>query len=284
MITPWSRSSRAAAALVVALAVGAAALQPVHVHATTAFPVETASGAAVEVEVDPQMLQGQAHRGWIEARAREVLERRPGALAADERILVTLAGTSRDYHVELRVLRRGEPLASQPAPFVCKGASDELLEQVEIAIDDAVDRLIEARRREREREQAASEQAAAAAEHQRRAAEAAERRALAAKPYRPARLGLGGAVTLGLGGAVLVAGAVVTARGVALATNDLLEHQDFRPPGYALLGVGSAVLVTGLGMLVVDVVRCKQDRVRCGQREPLLQRAAQASRGAVLRW
>lgn len=285
MITPWSRSSRAAAALVLVLTVGPAGLRPASVHAATAFPVDADPGTALEVEVDPQMLQGQAHRGWIEARAREVLERRPGAVEAGDRIVVKLAGTSRDYHVEVRVLRGGEPLASQPEPFVCKGSSDELLTQVAAAVDDAVDRIIEARRlaqaeRERqareaaERERAAREQAAAEA----------ERQTLAARPYRPARLGVAGAVTLGLGGAVVVAGAVMTARGVVQPPNDLLEHNDFRPPGYALLGVGSVVLATGLGLLVVDVVRCKKDRVKCGQRDPLLQRAARASRGAVLRW
>ena len=114
MITPWSRSSRAAAALVVALTVGAAGLRPASVHAAAAFPVDADPGTALEVEVDPQMLQGQAHRGWVEARAREVLERRPGAVEAGDRIVVKLAGTSRDYHVEVRVLRGGEP----PRPAV----------------------------------------------------------------------------------------------------------------------------------------------------------------------
>jgi len=280
MTTPWSSSPQAAAALVVALTVGAVGLHPASVHATTALPIGAVFDPTLEVKVDPQMLQGQAHRGWVEARAREVLERRPGAVEAGDRIVVELAGTIRDYRVEIRVLRGSELLASQPEPFVCKGSSDELLEQVGIAIDDAVDRLIEARRleqaeRERvEREWAASEEAA----------EEAARQRLAATRYQPGRLGVAGAVTLGLGDVVVVAGAIVTARGVVPATNDLLELNDFRPPGYVLLGVGSVVLVTGLGMLVADAVRCKKDRVRCGQRGSLLQRAARASRGVTLRW
>jgi hypothetical protein len=280
MTIPWSSSTHGATALVMALTVGAAGLCPASVHAITAFTIEAAASPVLEVEVDPKMLQGKAHRSWVEARAGAVLERRAGAVEAGDHIVVALAGTSYDYRVEIRVLRGGEPLASQPEPFVCEGSSEELLLQVEVAVDDAVDRLIEARQREQtEREQAERERVA----RERAAKEEEERRLLAARPYRPGGLGLAGAVTLGLGSAAVVAGAIVTARGV-VSPNDLLEPLDFHPPGYALLGAGSVVLVTGLGMLVADVVRCKKDRVKCGQRGPLLQRAARASRGVVLRW
>lgn len=272
--------------LAMALVVGAVVLSPARAHAMAAAPVDDADGLALAVKVDPEMLQGEAHRGWVEARGREVLERRPGALQPGDRILVELAGTTRNYRVEIRVLLQGEPLASQPEPFVCKGSSDELLALVETAIDDAVDRLIEARKAEQaEQERQAEERVEQDREAQAKADEAA-RRKLAETPYRPARLGLGGAVAMGLGGALVVSGAVVTSRGAVPSGNDLLGSIDFRPPGYALLGVGSAVLMAGLAVLVVDVVRCKKDRAACGERGPLRRRSVQSAQIAqgVLRW
>jgi hypothetical protein len=245
-------------------------------------------GSALEVKVDPEMFQGEAHRGWVQARGQEVLERRPVALEPGDRIVVELGGTSRDYRVTVRVLLGGEAIAEQPAPFQCKGSSDELLKLMETAVDDAVDRLIAERntRAQAERDGLAREQAERDRIAKEQAAEDARKASLAAKPYRPARLGVAGAVATALGGALVVSGAVVTSRGEVASDNDLLGTTDFRPPGYVLLGVGSAVLVAGIGMLVVDVVRCKKDRVVCGERTPVLRRAAWqvGPRGLALRW
>jgi hypothetical protein len=273
-------------ALTTSIAVGLVGLGPSRTHARTTYVVEPgpADADALAVEIDPEMLQGEAHRGWVQERAHAVLERRAEALEPGDRIVVELAGTSRAYRVEIRVLRAGEPLAEQPEPFQCNGSSDELLAMVETAVDDAVDRLVAARQAEVDAEAAREREAEAAAARERETKAEAERKrqALAAKPYRPAPLGLAGAVAIGLGGVMVVGGAILTARGEIPSSNDLLGPTDFRPPGYALLGMGSAVLATGVALLVVDVVRCKKDRVACGERG--LRRAARSAQGIAVRW
>jgi hypothetical protein len=64
-----------------------------------------------------------------------------------------------------------------------------------------------------------------------------------------------------------VAGIVLVARGDVLvgpAENpEYLEYQDFRPAGYALLGIAAGVLVTGVALIIVDRVRAR----RATQRE-----------------
>ena len=75
--------------------------------------------------------------------------------------------------------------------------------------------------------------------------------------------GLGKAgIGLMVGGAVvLVGGAVLTAMGEKQdlsADVENTESTNFRPPGYALLGVGGAVLITGAVLLTVDRVRAKK--------------------------
>lgn len=270
-----------------ALAMGTVWPCATEADAAMAFPVDRVGGPSLTVEVDPEMLQAEAHRGWVEAHAREVLQRRPRALEASDHIEVGLAGTNRNYQLVVRVLRRGQPLAEQPDPIACKGSSDELLVAVEAAVDDAVDRLIEARKAE----ERAVVQAGLAAEEQaerereaRAAAEEARRRELAAKPYRPARLGLAGAVATGLGSAVVLSGAIMAGRGRVDWGNDLINDVDYGPPGHALLAVGSTVLATGIAMLVVDAVRCKKDRVKCGERGWSSRRMAWGSRRAGVRW
>jgi hypothetical protein len=259
----------------------------IEAQAAMAFPVDRAEGPSLTVDVDPEMLQSEAHRGWVEARAREVLERRPRALEPDDHIEIGLAGTNRNYHLVVRVLRHGQPIAEQPDPIACKGSSDDLLVAVEAAVDDAVDRLIQAHKAE----ERAVVQAVLAAEEQaerereaRATTEKDRRRELAAKPYRPARLGLAGAVATGLGSALVVSGAILAARGRVDWGNDFIRDVDYRPPGYALLAVGSTVLATGITMLVVDVVRCERNREKCGERGRFSRRMAWGSRRAGVRW
>lgn len=269
--------------LAVILAAELAGLSSSAANGSASSIAAPAADERLTVEVDPRMFQAEAHRGWVEEQARTVLDRRASDLEDGDGIVVDLAGMSRDYRVTIRVLRHGEPLAEQPETFECRGSTDELLALVEVGVEQAVDRLIEARTREQaERERQARERA----ERERTAqAELMRRNALATKPYRPAMLGLMGAVTAGLGGGLMVSGALVSAKGIEPSGNDLLSATDFRPPGYALLGVGAAVLTTGVVLLVTDVVRCKRDRVVCGERGPLLERMAgpRQSRGWVAR-
>ncbi len=75
------------------------------------------------------------------------------------------------------------------------------------------------------------------------------------------RLGKAGIGLMVGGAAVLVGGAVLTAMGEkedsAPGNPQRLDAKDFRPPGYALLGVGGAVLVTGVLLLAVDRIKAK---------------------------
>jgi hypothetical protein len=259
----------------------------IEAQAAIAFPVDRVGGASLTVEVDTEMPQADAHRGWVEASARNVLERRPRALEADDHIEVKLAGTNRNYQLTVRVLRGEQPLAEQPEPIACKGSTDELLVAVDAAVDDAVDRLIEARKAEAQAVVQAELEAEEQAERDREAraaADEARRQKLAARRYRPARLGLAGAVAAGFGSAMVLSGAIVTGRGLVGSGNDFIEPTNYRPPGYALLAVGSAMLATGIAMLVVDVVRCEKNRVKCGERVRFSRRMAWSSRGAGVRW
>lgn len=80
-----------------------------------------------------------------------------------------------------------------------------------------------------------------------------------------------GTATLGLG--ATIAGAVELSRGriynpeISAQADYELSGRDHRPPGYALIGVGAAVVGAGLVMLGVDVGR------RAKQRKPRDQRA-----------
>lgn len=280
-----TRGRYLAAMITTAWVVGATGPRLAEARAAVAFPAESAESPTLTVVVDPDMLQSDAHRSWVETRAREVLERRPRALDPEDRIEVSLAGTTRNYQLSVRVLQRGQPLAEQPEPLVIKGSSDDLLAAVETAIDDAVDRLIDARKAEERAARARVDEEREERERTRESeAEEARRRELAERPYRPTRLGVAGAIAMGLGGAMVLSGAIVTARGRVDWGNDLINDVDYRPPGHALLAVGSAVLATGLTMLVVDVVQCKRDRVKCGERGRFSRRVAWGSRRTGVRW
>lgn len=94
----------------------------------------------------------------------------------------------------------------------------------------------------------------------------------APRPARPVRRPLSRVGWAGVGlsaatAAPLVAGIVLVARGDVLvgpADNpEYLEYQDFRPAGYALLGIAAGVLVTGVALIIVDRVRAR----RATQRE-----------------
>jgi hypothetical protein len=73
---------------------------------------------------------------------------------------------------------------------------------------------------------------------------------------------------------MLVSGIALAAKGQGRPTeNDVVDPVDLRPPGYALLGVGAAIFTAGVSMIVVDAVRCHKDRLECGARGRLFQRA-----------
>lgn len=242
---------------------------------------ESLAGEVI-VEVAPDMIQGQNLRAWVHERSLEALERR-NPLPVGDRILIEIAGTPRDYVLEVHAIRRGEALPGEGEPVECKCTTDDLLARVGDVVDQAVDRLERAALAERaqaERERVARERAEASERVERaRLAELERRKRLAAEPYRPRPLGAVGGVAIGLGGAMVITGVGLAWAGQGRDTsNDLLRPHDLRPSGFTVLGIGLASLATGVGLLVADVVRCKRDRVRCGMRGPLIERALRPGR------
>jgi hypothetical protein len=220
-------------------------------------------GRGLVVRVSEDVPEGETIRGWIEQRGHEVLGERLEALEAKDLIRVAVRGGPYDYRITLQVRRGGSNLPEQPAPLICECSSEEMLARVGEAIDAAADRLVVAAAVERaaeakEAERVAAERAAAQRHAVAAAGEPDERRgAGAARPdrYRSSPLGVAGIAVLSAGAASLVGGIGVTAAGA--------PHGGPPPGGLAMVGIGSTAFVSGMTMLIVDVVRCRRTPGRC---------------------
>jgi hypothetical protein len=71
-------------------------------------------------------------------------------------------------------------------------------------------------------------------------------------------LGQIGVAGIVVGSAVAITGAAFIGVGTTRPELDPTQLREWRPPGYALLGVGAAVLVTGVALLVVDRKRARK--------------------------
>lgn len=239
---------------------------------------ETLEFRAADGLADPSF-----HRKLVLRRAASALEGR-APLDSRDRIVVNLDGGPLDYHLTVVALRDGGELPEQVALLDCGCSTTEMLAKVDGLVAEAATKLEAAAEQEREQlaaqlEAQQEQERQAAAEEQARLDLEAERAALAAKPYRPERLGLYGAVGTGLGGGLLITGAALTGVG------DNHSAPNLRQPGTALLGAGAVILSVGLTMLVTDVLRCRKDRVRCGGRKgAFARRWGHPGSAAVLRW
>lgn len=248
----------------------------------TAQPAPPRHEGQLTVELGEEAAGDELLSGWVVDLGERVLAR-PPELEARARIVILLDGVPMGYSLRVEARRDPQAAPSWTDDASCECTTDELLASLERSLEAAVTGLHEA---------TVAEQRAAAAEAQ-RARERAEREAqlereqerraaLAAQPYHPSRLGLAGAFASGLGGALLIPGIVLVAKGQGTPPdNGLLLPVDYRPPGHALLGVGLGVLGVGIGLLVTDVVRCRRDRVRCGERGRVFDRSAHSSRRGV---
>jgi hypothetical protein len=233
-------------------------------------------GQGLVVRVSDDVPEGETIRGWVEARGREVLERRRIALGSTDLIRVAVRGSTYDYRIKLQVRRNGRNLPEQPDPVICACGSEEMLVQVGAAIDAAAEQLAVAAAAER----AAKQSAAAASEHdvvrvatpeteatvadedtargtaQMRRADGRDERFVRSDRYRPTAVGVAGL-------AVLSTGAALLAGGIGMTASERSSEERLSQGGLALVGIGSTTVLTGMTMMLVDVVRCRRVPDRC---------------------
>ena len=80
----------------------------------------------------------------------------------------------------------------------------------------------------------------------------------------------GGVAALALGVASVATGGAFLGLGERRPADDKSQFRDFRPSGYGLLGVGGALVITGVTLIVVDRVRAKRRSGRSAAVAPLL--------------
>lgn len=255
----------------VAIALGLAASPRVAAAAIGPATAEASAAAPVDFRAEQDVLDPDWHRDLVQQEAATALAAED-PLGPEDRIEITLGGVTLAYRITVTPLHRGEAVGGTPKVVACECSSTVLATRVGPLVAEAARTLHAARREreerlaaqtERERQQAEEEQRV----EQRRLEREQKRNALAARRYRPERLGFFGALGIGLGGASIATGAVLVGRGDGRRFIAELHPRDLRPPGYALIGAGAAVLSAGVTMLVIDVLRCKRDRVLCGGRE-----------------
>lgn len=246
------------------LAHAARALGPFAVLGCLALPSSTRAAqepsAPVGVELEVRVSTGGPDEAALEQAVEERVRARLGelghAVRAEEPVELDVSvgwydDAETTYAVTLVIRRRGE-LVSHATETCPRCGTTELFELLAARVDRAEEHLVVL--------------AAAAALAAPAPAPAED---VPVSPTRnPGLRGLGWA-GVGVASAGVVMGGVgagLWSKGVVLdvATgNDLLlEGTDYRPPGIALVAVGSAVFVGGVAMLVADVVRARHRRAR----------------------
>ena len=217
---------------------------------------EDDQASALAVSTGDSLPQGDAVRGWVEERGQQVLAEREQPLGPEQRIRITIDGSPFDYRIEMEAVSGAQPLADQPQVLTCECGSDEMLERVGEAIVRAAQELEAAARAERE----------AAAERARAEAEESSPVAPVMEEDHPRRLGPMGYAGIGVG--VLGAGAIAAGIPLALRPPDdirgepgQIELRSTRPVGIGLAIGGGVALAGGVALLVVDLVRHREQRV-----------------------
>jgi hypothetical protein len=83
-------------------------------------------------------------------------------------------------------------------------------------------------------------------------------------------MGWGGVAALAVGVASVATGGAFLGLGERRPADDKSQFRDFRPSGYGLLGVGGALVITGVALIVVDRVRAKRRSGRSAVVAPVL--------------
>lgn len=227
-------------------------------------PPPPAPVAGVEVLVADSISDADTIRGWVEERAAIVLDRLERRLERGEVIRIDVRGRAFAYAITVVLVRNGQVLdgEQQPPPFACECGSQELLERIGEAVEAGAKVLGEVAEREREEAEAEAERQRQE-ELRRQEAERAAAEQRRAR-YQPSRLGRAGIGVLGVGGVVTLSGIIMAVQSPQEVSMRQVSHRDWAPPGYAVIGIGATAMATGIAVLIVDVVRCRKHRERCG--------------------
>jgi hypothetical protein len=174
-------------------------------------------------------------------------------------ITVRITGSTYDYRVSVAAVHGGEALRQSREPTRCECTTEELLELVDAGIEAASEQLrAHAQREPVPKVEAEASEATPASEPEQR--EPSRGQSTIDAPSR--RLGPLGRTGIG----VSVAGAGLTTAGVLLAMRPReirgepgrVETRNLRDSGIGLATSGGLVLVTGVTLLVVDLVMARR--------------------------
>ncbi len=228
---------------------------------TRAEPTAAARTEGIEVKVEESFTNAETTRSWIEERAARTLEQLEPGIAEGDLIRILVRGGAFDYRISLELWRQGQALAAehQPSEIACACGSDEMLEVVAKAIEAGARGLDEAAKRERE--ETAERQRR---EDERQEAERKQQDAQRTAGYRPSRVGRAGIGITSVGGLAVLTGGLIAGQGTQPVEGRSSLERHWSSPGYAVIGTGVAVVTAGVTMLVVDIVRCRRNPMRCG--------------------
>jgi hypothetical protein len=168
--------------------------------------------------------------------------------AKPRKLTIEVAGEKFAYKVKLVVERDG--VVDAPVEISCECTQDELLAKVREGVDGRTDAL---------RGDAAAVPVGPSTDPPQDPPDVPYPEDDKPKPL--GGMGKGGIASLVIGAAALGTGIGFVVVGEREREGDSerdVETTDFRPPGYALIGVGAAAIITGVVLLVVDRKRAKR--------------------------
>jgi hypothetical protein len=140
-----------------------------------------------------------------------------------------------------------------PVLATCRGCmTDQLVEAAVEAVKKAIERAVPSESSDREPVAEAEPETTPPETMDPEPSPATSR----ARPLGP--LGWSGVAALSVGVAGAATGGAFLGVGETRPTDDMSQIRNFRPSGYALVGVGAALVITGVALLVVDRTRAKR--------------------------
>lgn len=173
----------------------------------------------------------------------------------DQWIAVRIDGATYEYDVSVTAIRDGAPLSPSEVPIRCECNSESLLVMLDREISSAVYRLRSTPVEDPEPELAPPAMVPPPATVLAPARERAQPRA---RVWSISPLGIAGAATGAFGLIALGTGSALAVAEPRPIDGWSKLERDFAPLGYATVAVGTAALLGGVAMIVVDVVRARR--------------------------